>query len=390
LSVKRVEARDGPRWVLDFYRDGKRVRKWFTRKGDADAMAAEVKRSDWVLPKKIPTFESLGVEWLRSKDRHRAGHSRNMEIIWRRHLEERWGRLRLDQIHVADVESWARALCASLATTTVSGIVSAGSEIFKLAMRHGLWTKSNPFSLAERPRPPARELMGNEDESQGRSALPPEAIYNANEVARLLAQAARGLERVLMTAAFASGLRRGELGALTWKNVQWEPGSVTVAASLSWVRGHEDQRPRPRRYPPKTSAGIRQVPIPASLVRMLKEWRLQCPKGERDLVFPDPTGDWLKGGWILRAFQRAARKADLRELPFHSARHYFISSLVARGEPLTKIARWVGHANMSITAQVYSHWVPNLHGEDAAIDVLAGADGHFIDTSNTIPTQELG
>jgi integrase len=389
MSVKRVETRDGRRWVLDFYRDGRRVRKWFDRKSDADTMAAEVRRPDWVLPAKIPTFESLGVEWVKSKERHRAGHSRNMEVLWRRHLAERWGRLRLDQIHVADIESWARSLTANLATGTVGGIMSAGGEIFKLAMRRGLWTRTNPFSLAERPRPIARELTSDEDE-QGRGALPPEAIYNADEVARLLAQAAPGLEKVLMTAAFASGLRRGELGALTWKNVQWEPGSVTVAASLSWVKGHEDERPQPRRYPPKTSAGIRQVPIPASLVRMLKGWRLQCPKGERDLVFPGPTGDWLTGDWILRAFQRAARKAGLRELPFHSARHYFISSLVARGEPLTKIARWAGHANMSLTASVYSHWTPNLHGEDAAIDVLTGSHRHPVDTSGTIPTRELG
>jgi integrase len=80
---------------------------------------------------------------------------------------------------------------------------------------------------------------------------------------------------------------------------------------------------------------------------------------------------------MLRAFQRAARKVGLRELPFHSARHFYISSLVARGEPLTKIARWVGHRNMAVTAKVYSHWVPNLHGEDVAIDVLAGSHRHL-------------
>lgn len=381
MSVTRVETSDGEiRWVLDFYtRDGRRVRKWFSKKSDADAMAAEVRRPDWVLPSKIPTFEALGIEWLKSKERHRVGHSRNMEVIWRRHLGGRWGRLRLDQIQVADIEAWAGSLTATHAPATIGGILSAASEIFKSAMRRGLWTRTNPFALAERPRPPARELTGEEDESEGHS-LAPEAIYSAGEVARLLARAAPGLETVLLTTAFGSGLRRGELCALSWRNVQWEPGSLTITQSVSWARGHDDPKPRPRLYGPKTAAGNRRVPIPASLVRVLREWKLQCPKGAKQLVFANPQGDFLKGDWMLRGFQRAARKAGLRELPFHSARHFFISSLVARGEPLTKIARWVGHANMAVTAKIYSHWVPGLDGEDRAIDVLAATGSQLIDT----------
>jgi hypothetical protein len=237
MSVKRVEIAGGEvRWVLDFYtREGRRVRKWFSRKTDADAMAAEVRRPDWILPTRIPTFESMGIEWLKSKTAHRAGHARNCEVFWRRHLSERWGRLRLDQIMVGDIEAWARALSADHAVTTVGGILSAASEIFKLAMRRGLWTKTNPFALAARPRPPAREIADDEEgESEGK-VLPPESIYSVGEVSRLLAAAAPGLETVLLTTAFSTGLRRGELCALTWRAVQWEPSSLTVAKSLSWV-----------------------------------------------------------------------------------------------------------------------------------------------------------
>src|SRR5208282_6303318 len=123
---------------------------------------------------------------------------------------------------------------------------------------------------------------------------------------------------LLMMAAF-TGMRSGELLALQWNDVEFEPEArVFVRRSLSRARVSGETGPlKPRFYPPKTRSGARTIPQLPELVKALKVWKVQCPPGE--LVFPATDGTPLWRSSVLRdGLQPALRRAGLRRVTLHS------------------------------------------------------------------------
>jgi len=104
-------------------------------------------------------------------------------------------------------------------------------------------------------------------------------------------QPSPGFYRTLFLTASLFGVRHDELLALRWLDIDFQAVEVFVRRSLSWARRKNESGPaRPRFYEPKTKSGIRTLPAPPELLSALRVWKLQCPKGELDLVFPAPTG----------------------------------------------------------------------------------------------------
>jgi integrase len=97
------------------------------------------------------------------------------------------------------------------------------------------------------------------------------------------------------------------------------------------------------------------------LVNELREWRIACPKGHHDLVFPNLVGNPISAANLLqRGFYPALRRAGLRQI-FHDLRHTFASLLIAAGEDIVRVSRLLGHASPTITLKVYSHMLPAEH-----------------------------
>jgi len=112
-------------------------------------------------------------------------------------------------------------------------------------------------------------------------------------------------------------------------------------------------------HEPKTKTSTRTIPLEASLVRDLRLWRLACPKGAEDLVFPNLGGKPMGHANLLqRGFFPALRRAGLRRIRFHDLRHSFASLLLASGEDVVRVSRLLGHASPKITLDVYSHALP--------------------------------
>ena len=106
----------------------------------------------------------------------------------------------------------------------------------------------------------------------------------------------------MFATAAATGMRSEELGGLQWPDVELDAARLFVKRSLSWTRDHgEVGKVKPRFYPPKTKAGYRELPLQPELVAMLRTWKLQCPPGQHDLVFPGAGGLPLRRSHVLRA-----------------------------------------------------------------------------------------
>lgn len=150
---------------------------------------------------------------------------------------------------------------------------------------------------------------------------------------------------IFLFAAF-TGLRRGELLALRWRNLDLGSRLLVVDAAVS-AGEISTTKSRRIRTVPLTEAAYRQVEI----IRSRRRWR-----GHDDFVFCGATGDFMDGTMLSKRFRRAQKEANVRVRRFHDLRHTFGTTAVHRFE-LPKVKEWMGHANLT-TTQRYLHSRP--------------------------------
>ena len=158
------------------------------------------------------------------------------------------------------------------------------------------------------------------------------------EVDRLLA-AARTEARPVFELAASLGLRRSELLALTWADVDLDGREVLVRAS-------------------KTDAGERTVPMFGSARRVLLEQKARSRfTRPEDLVFGNAVGlPERPAGWARREFLPARKRAGLPQtFRLHDLRHYAVSRLIEQGANVLLVSKVAGHARPSVTLDVYAH-----------------------------------
>ena len=206
------------------------------------------------------------------------------------------------------------------------------------AIQHG-YAVVNPVSLlprSEKPRPAAKES----------------AYFENDELPRLFAELSHGLFKVLCEVALKTGMREGELLALTWSDVDLAAAVIRVRRSVT--SGHVS--------PPKNHER-RDVDITPDLVDALGVWWGECGRPPDDtLVFPGDRG-YLAPSTILRELYPAMERAEIpREGPtgekrtFHSFRHTFAKRAMEAGTQITWLSRHLGHSALQVTTDVYGHW----------------------------------
>ena len=157
----------------------------------------------------------------------------------------------------------------------------------------------------------------------------------------------------------ATGLRRGELLALPWRNVDLEGASVLVDRSL------EETRAGLKFKLPKTKHGRRTISLPPSAVAVLREHRrrqleirlaLGLGRPEPDaLVFCNPEGSPFLPSKLSYSWRNACIALKLPRVRFHALRHTHASALIAAGLDVVKISRRLGHSDPSVTLRIYAH-----------------------------------
>lgn len=185
------------------------------------------------------------------------------------------------------------------------------------------------------------------------------------EQARKLLESIQGhrLEVVLMMAVI-TGMRKGEIIALRWSDIDLDRWVLHVVHTVDYIPGYgyvENE--------PKTQAGKRTIDLPAFFVGMLKQHRVKQEQrrlkvGEawesRDLVFPDLTGGYLNPIHVLRMFKKLLERAELPHMHFHDLRHSAATILISMGINPKVIQELLGHSDISITLGIYGHLFPSM------------------------------
>ena len=189
-------------------------------------------------------------------------------------------------------------------------------------------------------------------------------VARPNEAAALIA-AVPLAEQALWATALYAGLRRGELQALEWTNIDFDQGVVHVEAAWDSIAG---------RIAPKSRAGTRRVPIITMLRQQLLAHRLRQGHGGHGFVFPNRNGPLDPVGALARA-RAAWATARLEPITLHECRHTYAAFMIAAGVNAKALSTYMGHTSITVTIDRYGHLLPGNESHAAALlDAwLAGA-----------------
>jgi integrase len=272
----------------------------------------------------------------------------------RNHLVPTLGRIKLKALTPAHLRGLYREKTETgLSARTVGYIHATIHNALKQAVEDGLV----PRNVADAVKPP--QLCKEEIQP-----LTPEQ-------AKMLLEAVGGdgLE-ALYVLAVTAGLRQGELLGLKWEDIALDRGLLQVRRTLSGTNGGE-----PVFSDPKTAKGRRSVKLTARAVEALKRHRErqleECEEvaglwQNHGLVFPTQVGTPMsRHNLVARSFKPLLKRARLPEIRFHDLRHTCATLMLAVGANPKVAQETLGHANVTITLDTYSHLLPNMQDEVA-------------------------
>jgi integrase len=168
-----------------------------------------------------------------------------------------------------------------------------------------------------------------------------------------------------------TGMRRGEILALRWEDVDLDKGMLQVRGTLRRTREGLTFGV------PKTAASRRQVVLSPSLVAALRRHRARQEEERQEvgdlgldlgLVFPNTLGRPMEPRDLLANVYRPVReRAGLAPVTLHALRHTAATLLLSEGEHPKVVQELLGHAQVSITLDRYSHMTPRLMSNAAAV-----------------------
>ncbi|MGE6784411.1 tyrosine-type recombinase/integrase [Ensifer adhaerens] len=382
-------------WYVNFRdpRTGRRVRRAFDRKKDAEAKRNELllkfAEGDFTDERTAPTVGKAIDHWLTDKEgkvkdstlkgykvvangalrgpllvgspQERADYTESGVAPKNARFIKLLGEIKLTDLTTAMIRVWHRTIIEQCGNYTANRAKSHLKSVLALAEEDfGIRAPSMPTGLT-RARHKAKKVI-----------LTPE------DIAKLIAAAKMDAEHGIYYAfPFLVGTRPSEQLGLLWSEVDFDKNVIRIRRI--------QERDGSLTEMTKTEAGTRDIPMGATLREMLLEWRLRCPRKGKELhrVFPGPgrLQEWPKlriggGGPLLyqnfrkRYWQPAFKKFGLSYVTPHSARHSFISTLQAQGIEIGLVAQIAGHANPTVTL---GHYTQAVRGGAAAVDALERA-----------------
>lgn len=231
----------------------------------------------------------------------------------------------------------------------------------------------------------ARNVADLADVPRPRDARPPEmAWWTPLELRRFLDLTATELLGPLFRVAAMTGMRRGEVCGLRWRDIDLDTARLTVRQQLIVVRSPGAENGGLRFSEPKTSHGRRSIDLDPETVAVLKtrkrrqaEQRLLMGgewQDRHDLVFTEEDGRPLDPESMAQVFNRRVARSKLRRIRFHDLRHSHVAHLIAARESPLLIAKRLGHHSAAFSLDKYGHLFEQA-GSQAASAVAAMVDG---------------
>jgi len=343
----------------------------FPTKGAAQAalteMLAKLQEGSYVVPSKQTVSEFVD-DWLAAigstvRASTLASYHRNLE----QHVVPAIGHVPLRVLDAGALNALYGQLLAGGRRDTKDGGLSPRTVRYIAAILHRAlrdavrWGRIsvNPATAAD---PPRAKVV--------REAQPAMKVWSAAEVERFLNVTADSRYQPAWLTLATTGMRRGELLALTWDDVDLDRRSITIRKALVIVT-HV-----PQLGPTKTGKA-RSIELDARTVMSLRSWRsrqakerLLVGRGYQDsgLIFTHPDGRQYHPERFSREFDRAVERHGLQRIRLHDLRHTWATLALEAGVHVKVVSERLGHSSSVVTLDTYSH-VSAAMASDAAEQV---------------------
>jgi integrase len=353
---------------------GQYRRRWVaagTRRGDAEKLLAElVKRShqgETVVSEKLTLGAYLTTRWLpiqesRLRPSTYDSYRRNIDL----HVIPALGSRQLDQLTADDIDVFYAALlkggrknrpgekgeAKGLAPKTVHNIHVMLNKAKSDAARKGTVVR-NVVALADAPSLQARK----------RSEI---KAWEIDQLVRFLDAIARHRMAPAFYFAAHTGMRRGEVLGLRWRDLDLDAGRVSVRQALVSVAYEATISDV------KTGTSRRTIDIDEGIVQVLDDWfktrteeRDGTTPSPDDLVFVKADGRSMHPDIFSQLFDRTVARLDVPTISLHDLRHTHATLLLKAGVHVKVVSERLGHANIAFTMNVYQHVLPGMQAEAA-------------------------
>lgn len=355
-------------WVVD-YKDqtDERRNKNFNRKKEAEAYVEEVSRQirdgTFVHDKATCTVAEAADLYLGSASVRalepgtQVGYDEHVRLYIKPHL----GHALLTKLTEPMIREFLDDIVEEKSAAMAKRVLGTLSRVIKEAQRRNLV---------------GRNIIADKSIKAPRAEPYVKRMPERHELSRLISTT-EGRGRVLLMTAILTGMRLGELRALTWDDVRFEDRIIRVrkaSRSDGSVKGT------------KSASGYRDIPMSVALGLELKKWRLQCPVGARGLVFPNGRGNHLSGSNIRqRIFIPAMQKVGLTtewrnekgcllhkpDFRFHDLRHAAAALFIEQGMGAKRIQELMGHSSIQVTFDIYGYLFRDAEKDAAEMDAIS-------------------
>ena len=275
------------------------------------------------------------------------------------HIIPALGNIQIDQLTTNDIQQFYAKLKKGgrllrselygeeLSDQTVRGIHTTLHAALDKAVAEKLLFR-NPADGCRLPSAKAREMQ----------VLAPE------EIQRLLIQAKEDGCYELLLLELSTGLRRGEICALQWDDLNFRTGELRVQRQIHRVRG------KLVTSPPKTKAGNRGVILPAPVLNVLKAYKETM---NSRWMFPSPVSEDSPRdpATVRKRLQTILERAGCKKIRFHDLRHTFSTAALEHGMDIKTLSTIIGHVSSSTTLNIYAHVTDEMR-RTAAVKIDQG------------------
>jgi integrase len=334
-------------WFLRFYEDagGKRVYRRrrigtvreYPHRRDAEKAVLLLRgkiNSEVDSPETVTDLITHYQKYELTPDRKAFASIENHLTLSRCHITPRWGSYKLSAVRTVEVERWLDSL--TLAPASKTKIKSAFSVLYSHAIRHE-WLSLNPISKVRTSSKPLRE----------KDVLSPEEF-------RALLKQLSVRDRAMVLLIGSTGMRRSELMALVWTDLNVQTMEVSITRSC--VRNRFGNT--------KTECSRRPVPLHPLILEALQDWRRKSIyRGDGDFLFPSIRLDGQKplspDSLLKKSIRPALERAKIKGkiIGWHSFRHTLGTLLRVLGTDIKAAQDYLRHANSRITLDLYTHAV---------------------------------
>ncbi|MCY7961336.1 site-specific integrase [Bacillus spizizenii] len=320
-------------------------------------LLSKVQKGTYVSPSK-QLYKDYAEKWLRTIKVEEQTLS-SYESYFKNHITPGLGDLKLNEIAKSDIEKLVSNMLENdLSAKTIRKAVVIIKASLEKAVDDGL-IGVNPAKKVDLPK--LKETEFN--------------IWTQDQIEIFLEAAKSDRLFTLFRLALMTGMRRGELLGLRWKDIRFDLNTVTIQQTLS-----NDGKKILKGT--KSRAGRRTINLDKTTIealQILKE-RVEEEKSrigedypDYDLVFCTKYGTPLSPPNVRRTFKQISEKANLPSIRFHDLRHTHATLLLEKRIPVKVISERLGHSSINVTLNVYAHVLPHMQTE--VVDMLDKAFG---------------